>query len=219
MLDVLSITLIRRIHMARKKNLRITTPAGTAVWPRLNEPDKKFNKDGTYSVNLRLPKTDAEGLIDDMNAVLKTHIENISKENPKKKIEPAALPIKDVVDGDNNPTGEVDIKFKLNAVGLNGADRWEQRPALFDSTGKPLTETIGSGSTIKVGAEIVPYYTNMAGAGITLRMRAVQVLELTEFQKGDNFDSWSFSSEKGFVSSGEKTVPEAAEESEHGFDF
>ena len=36
----------------KKRNVRLTTDIGTALWPHLNEPDTKFDKDGSYSVNL-----------------------------------------------------------------------------------------------------------------------------------------------------------------------
>jgi len=207
--------------MRRKKNIRITTPVGVAQWPRLNEPDTKFNKDGTYSVSLRLSKEDAEPIQDTIRRVMSNHMDAIKKDSPKKKIKAAPIPIKDVMDQDDNPTGEVEIRFKMNAVGINGGDRWEQRPALFDSSGKPLTESIGGGSKIKVGAEVVPYFTAMAGAGVTLRLKAVQVIELIEYNKGDSFDSWEFSQEEGFVTSGEReaATASAGADEEDGFDF
>ena len=202
--------------MPRKKNTKITTPVGIAQWPRLNKPDTKFNKEGIYSVSLRLTREDSEPLVKLMNEILATHIDTL-----KKEVKQAPLPIKDVNDQDGSPTGEIEIKFKLNAVGLNGGDRWEQRPALFDSSGKPMTDDIGGGSKIKIGAEVVPYYTDMAGAGITLRLKAVQVIELVEYTKGDSFNSWEFTQEEGFVSTHEpEEVKETAEVTEaQGFDF
>ena len=149
-------------------------------------------------------------------------LEKQKKEQKGKKVKEAPLPIKDVEDEDGNPTGEVDIKFKLRAVGQYGGDTWEQRPALFDSAGKPCTENVGGGSTVKIGAAVIPYYTAMAGAGVTLRLKAVQVIELVEYSAGGGFDSWSFSKEEGFVSSGEKVevaTVDTEEEHESGYEF
>ena len=201
--------------MSKKKNVRITTPTGVAQWPRLNEPDTKFDKDGVYSVGLRLPKDDAGELISMISKVLDDFVTKIKKGNKTPKMAP--LPIKDVMDSEDNPTGEVEIKFKLRAVGGSGADRWEQRPSLFDSSGKPMTENIGGGSRIKVGAEVVPYNTAMAGAGVTLRLKAVQVIELVEYTKGDSFNAWEFSEENGFVSNAEPVSK--SDESGEGDDF
>lgn len=208
----------------RKRNVKITTPVGKAIWPHLNTPDTTFEKDGgIYAVTLRLPKSEASNLIEEITKVYKDNIKNLEKEKGKKP-KPASMPVKDSEDEDGNPTGEVDIKFKLKAVGKSGSDTWEQRPALFDSTGKPLTEVVGGGSTIKVGAEIIPYFTASVGAGVTLRLKAVQVIELVEYSTGGDFNAWSFEKEDGFVSKG-KEEPAMADpvssepEHESGYDF
>lgn len=211
----------------RKRNIKLTTPSGTAAWPHVNKPDFKFDKDGIYSINLRLSKGDAEEVVNTIKGVLKESVKSAEKDNKGKKVKVAALPIKDVEDEQGNPTGEIEIKFKLRAVGQSGGDSWEQKPALFDASGKPMTETVGSGSTCKVGCEVVPYYTAMAGAGVTLRLKAVQVLDLVEYSGGGNFDSWSFSKDdSGFVSTGVTSDTSTAsdntdEEDEHdsGYDF
>lgn len=201
----------------KKKNVQYTTPSGIAIWPRLNEPDTKFNKDGVYHVVLRLKAEKAEEMKDMMMEMLSDHIDKI-KEQKKGKIKVADLPIKDVYDDNDNPTGEVEIKFKMNAIGNNGGDRWEQRPALFDSKGRPMSENIGSGSKIRVGSEIIPYYSAAIGAGISLRLKAVQVIELVEYSSGGGFDAWKFSEEDGFVTEGVVTTS-SEEASESDFDF
>jgi hypothetical protein len=154
---------------------------------------------------------------DMMMEMLSDHIDKI-KEQKKGKIKVADLPIKDVYDDNNNPTGEVEIKFKMNAIGNNGGDRWEQRPVLFDSKGRPMNENIGSGSKIRVGSEIIPYYSAAIGAGISLRLKAVQVIELVEYSSGGGFDAWKFSEEDGFVTEGVVTTS-SEEASESDFDF
>lgn len=201
----------------KKKNVQYTTPTGTASWPRLNEPDTKFNKDGVYHVSLRLTQADSKEIKDMMSDMLAAHAEKVQEEK-RGKIKIADLPIKDVYDDDNNPTGDVEIKFKMNAIGQNGGDRWEQRPALFDSKGKPMNENIGSGSKIRVAAEIIPYYTAAVGAGISLRLKAVQVIELVEYSKAGSFDAWKFSEEDGFVTEGAATTS-SEETSDSDFDF
>jgi len=202
----------------KKRNERFTTEVGTAQWPHLNSPDTKFDKDGVYHVALRLTKEHSETLISKMETVVS---EFVSSGRAKSK-KMSAMPVKDVEDDNGHPTGEVEIKFKLKAVGQNGPDRWEQRPALFDAKGVPMTEQVGGGSQIKVGCEIVPYSTAMAGTGVTLRLKAVQVIKLVEYSKGDGFDSWAFSEEEGFVTDG-KTKQQTGESPEEthdsGFDF
>ena len=199
----------------KKRYTRFTTPVGTALWPHLNEPDTKFDKDGSYSVNLVLDKEEAMTISEKLSSVLEEFIASGESKSKKK----AALPIKEDMGQDGKPTGNYQIKFKLRAVGQSRGERWEQRPALFDSQGQPLSEHVGNGSKIKVGAEVVPYSTAMAGTGVTLRLKAVQVIELAS-TGGDNFDSWSFSKEEGFTTSGEqKEVTEEVEEGDGPFDF
>ena len=204
--------------MSYRKHKKITTPVGTAVFPRLNEPDTQYDKDGLYNVVLRLPSEEAEETIAAITEVFKENLKSVSKEKGK-KVKQAPLPIKNVEDEDGSPTGEVDIKFKLRAVGKKDGQSWEQRPALFDSSGKPCSENIGGGSTIKVGAEVVPYFTSSIGAVVTLRLKAVQVVNLVEFSSG-GFESWGFSEEEGFVSKGvEKSKESSVEEDEEDSDF
>jgi hypothetical protein len=199
----------------KKRYLRFTTPVGTALWPHLNEPDTKFDKDGSYSVNLVLNKEETENIKSKLSEVLQEFISSGESKTNKK----APLPIKEDKDQDGKPTGNYQIKFKLRAVGQSRGERWEQRPALFDSQLQPCTDVIGNGSRIKVGAEVVPYSTAMAGTGVSLRLKAVQVIELSN-GGGASADAWSFSKEDGFTTSGEqKEVTEEVEEGDGPFDF
>tara|TARA_R100001460_G_scaffold2262_7_gene7497 strand:+ start:2992 stop:3597 length:606 start_codon:yes stop_codon:yes gene_type:complete len=200
----------------KKRYVRFTTPVGTALWPHLNEPDTKFDKDGSYSVKLILNKEDTQNIKTKLSAVLEEFVSSGESKSNKK----APMPIKEDTDKDGKPTGDYQIKFKLRAVGQSRGERWEQRPALFDSQGQPCSDLIGNGSKIKVGAEVVPYSTAMAGTGVTLRLKAVQVIELSSVSGGDSFDSWSFSKEEGFTTSGDqKEVQEEIEEGDGPFDF
>ena len=79
-----------------KRNIRITSPSGKAVWPRVNEPDTKFDKDGIYSITLRLPTEEAEEMVGEITKVLATNLEKQKKEQKGKKVKEAPLPIKDV---------------------------------------------------------------------------------------------------------------------------
>ena len=200
----------------KKRHHRFTTPVGTALWPHLNEPDTKFDKDGNYSVNLVVTKPQAMEISEKLTEILEEFIASGESKSKKK----AKLPIKEDTDQEGQSTGNYQIKFKLRAVGQSRGERWEQRPALFDSQGQPLSEVIGSGSKIKVGAEVVPYSTAMAGTGVSLRLKAVQVIELQSQTSSDTFGSWQFSKEEGFTTSGEqKEVTEEVEEGDGPFDF
>lgn len=200
----------------KKRNVRLTTDIGTALWPHLNEPDTKYDKDGSYSVNLVLNKEGTEKVKVVMAQVLEEFI--ASGESTTKKS--AAVPIKEDTDKEGKPTGDYQIKFKLKAVGQSKGERWEQRPALFDSNGEPMSEVIGNGSKIAIGCEVVPYSTALAGTGVTLRLKAVFVIDLKAPGNGERFDSWSFDKQDGFKTDGEKKdAQEEVEEGDGPFDW
>lgn len=183
--------------MRKKKNVRLTTPKGTAIYPWLTEPNRKFNPAGDYGVTLRLSRADAGDFVDKLNEIFGEHYEATVKEK-KKKVKRSDLPIEDVVDDQGNDTGEIDIKFKLKAAYEYDGKTIQQRPTLIDANRGPLNgdERIGSGSTIRVGCEVFPYYVPSIGCGISLRCRVVQILELVEF--GGGISGFEFEDEEGF---------------------
>jgi hypothetical protein len=86
---------------------------------------------------------------------------------------------------------------------------------LFDAKGKPLSKDIkiGGGSKMKVSYEILPYYTAIAGAGISLRLKAVQVIDLVEYSSGGSGESYGFGKEDGYEAT-EETTNEFTDESQ-----
>jgi len=182
----------------KRKFVRITTPTGTAIYPRLTTPDTKFDKDGVYSVDLELDTSDKT--VADFLAVLKKTADSAyaaeCEKRGNKKLKRADLPIKDG-EGDM-----VRVKFKLKAKAGNEEKSWTQKPVLFDAQGTALKEApnVGSGSRIKVAFEVVPFFTAMVGAGVSLRMKAVQIIDLKEYTPGDRFDAYGFKADpNGFI--------------------
>lgn len=208
------------MNSTKKKFLKLTTPAGTAIWPRLSTPDMKFAKEGIghYKVTLRLRRGDdgVDELLGELDTMYANALEAgkaedqaLRKENAKwrakmsgKPTVEASRPYSDVLDPENNdaPTGEVDINFKMSSAFIdkkNGNRRVEKHVALFDGAGgkiDPASINIGMGSKIRVSFNPNPFWTQVAGAGISLRLLAVQVLDLVEFG-GGNAASHGFSSE------------------------
>ena len=72
----------------------------------------------------------------------------------------------------------------MKASGVNGKtkERFTQRPALFDSKKRPITNgtVIWGGSQMKVAYQLAPYYVPAIGAGVSARLKAVQILKLVE---------------------------------------
>ena len=179
----------------KKKAERFVSPKGTASYPYLTKPDTKFNPDGEYKVSLIVASDAASKVIDFLTEQHNAAVAKAKKESAGKRVKEGDLPFIE------NDDGTVTFKFKLKAkvTPKNGAP-FEQKPVLFDAKGKPLVGElkVGGGSTIKVSYEVVPYYTAIAGAGISLRLKAVQIIELKEYSGGSTADSYGFDEEEGF---------------------
>lgn len=184
----------------KKKAERFVSPKGTASYPYLTKPDTKFNPDGEYKVSLIVASDDASKVIDFLTEQHNAAVAKAKKESAGKRVKEGDLPFIE------NDDGTVTFKFKLKAkVTPKNGTPFEQKPALFDAKGKPLVGElkVGGGSIIRVSCEVVPYYTAIAGAGISLRLKAVQLIELKEYSGGSNADSYGFSEEEGFEANDE----------------
>lgn len=182
--------------MTKSKTPRYTTPAGTAQYPYLNKPDTKFNPEGEYKVNLEIAAEDAAEICTFLDEQLTAAVAKAKKENPGKKIKEGSAGYEL-----NEETGKVTLKFKLKAkVTTKSGDSWDQKPVIFDAKGKPITSppNIGGGTKCKVSYEVIPYYTAMVGAGISLRVKAVQIINLVEFTGGASAESYGFGEEDGY---------------------
>jgi hypothetical protein len=199
--------------MTKKAKLeRYVTPTGIAQYPHLTKPDTKFNPDGEYKVNLELSDPDAiatiTSFLDEQTA---NAIQKAKEENKGKKIKESDPPY--TVDEE---TGKCVVRFKLKAkVTPKTGEGWAQKPALFDAKGAPITGSIniGGGTKMKVSYECVPYYTAIAGAGVSLRVRAVQILELVEYGSA-GAGAFGFGEEDGYEAAPTATQNEFTDETE-----
>ena len=113
-------------------------------------------------------------------------------------------------------------KAKVNTK--SGTD-FEQRPKVFDAKGKIITKTLSvySGTKMKVAFQCVPNFTNMLGSGATLRLKAVQIIELVEGKKGNGDDTaeeqFCFSKEDGFEIKPESNNETSQSQEETSEDF
>ena len=198
----------------KKRNTRYVTAAGTAIYPYLTKPDTQFNPDGEYKVKLKLSpdaelkdsKGESRGTLQEfLDAMTGKSVAKAKQENPKKRIKEADAPY--TFDEDD---GSLLVNFKLKAkVKTKDGSEFEQAVALFDAKGKPFDgDEIWGGSTVKVSFEVVPFYTAMIGAGLTLRLKAAQIIEL---KKGgeQSADSFGFGEEDGYESTGQAQAEEA----------
>ena len=83
-------------------------------------------------------------------------------------------------DKDGNPTGKTLFVFKQKATATaKDGTKLTFKPALYDSRGNVIhPKDIGFGSVVRAAFEIVPYCNPSSGAGVQLRLRGVQIIEL-----------------------------------------
>lgn len=180
--------------------ITFTTPKGRAVWPKLSEPDTKWNADGEYSVTLAVPLKDAQGLMTQIDEVWDENYAYAKAEN-KKARESVHRPYSAEEDEDGNETGNILFKFKMKARVKSRATgkEIELTPKLFDATGAPCPGVnVGGGSTIRVNAKARGYYTGSIGAGVSLSLYGVQILDLKSFG-GATAAEMGFDKEDGYT--------------------
>lgn len=178
----------------------ITSPFGTSLWAHLIEPDTKFNPEGDFKINLKVPLKDAKPLMDQIVAAQEQALVTFKEE--AKADGKAAKVIDKIKLSDILPFEEDDededlivFKFKRKASFIN--DKGEQLHfdvPLVDATGKTIPEKSkenpGNGSLVRVMAELIPYNMATSGVGISLRLKKVQIRELVRFSSdGPGFDA------------------------------
>lgn len=194
------------------KPFKATTPKGMFKFPKLIEPDygtKDYpDPDGSYKVTLVLSQEDAQALIKDLEPEFEKAIEEGREAFAKlpvatrKKL--GELKVADfyseVYDKETeDPTGEIEFKFKAKASGKTKEGKeWSRTIPIFDAKGVPVKKlkSIWGGTIGKVCFSASPYFVAGQGtAGLSLRLEAVQIIQLA---KGGNRSAsdYGFSTEE-----------------------
>lgn len=201
--------------MAEKKAKRpsFTTPKGTFKFPRLNEPDTKFNSAGEFSVKLVLSKDEAQPLIDKLkplhDAANKAGKDAFKAMDAaaKKKAEKAGKKYTlngfytEEVDEDGEETGNIEFNFKRTASGTvkKTGKAWSVKSIpMFDAKGKVIKVNPWGGTVGKVSFSVSEYFIpGTLAAGIKLGLEGVQILELVEGGQ-KSAKSLGFGEEEGY---------------------
>lgn len=184
----------------KKRRERFTTPAGTALFPRLNTPDFKYKKEnGEYSVKLKLTAEQAGPIIAKINEETeKAYKAYCVRENRAKLKRSPNIPYKNEVDDNEKETGNVIFSFKLPGKVKSGktGEEFTLKPTLFNKAGERVEDEVWGGSTIQVSYEMRPYYTEGLGAGMTLRVVACRIVTLVTRGMGGTAESYGFEVEE-----------------------
>ena len=185
--------------MRNKTQARFTTPAGIAVWPHLNTPDRKFigeGDPGVFKTDLRIPREECQALLEQLESARDQWAE---QEGYTAK---APLPWKDELDESGDPTGNVLIRFKQKESIRVGGDIVPMRIRLVDAMKKPFDGVIGGGTEMRIAFNARGWNAT-SGYGITLHPAAVQVINFVEASSGDDLGDFDVE-EGGFVASDEE---------------
>ena len=178
--------------MVMTKNIKVSTPVGTAKWPFLNKPSTIFAP--AYKVDLVLPAKEAKPIIDKIKAVQ-------TDKAAGKNVKLAALPIETEFDNQGNKTGNVILKCKSTI-----SEHFDPKPVIFDSRCNKIDVAIGGGTKMKIALELYCWEAASLGVGVTLQPRAVKLIDLVEDTGnasaencGASADSYGFEEEDGYV--------------------
>lgn len=178
----------------KNQKVKFTTPVGKAVYPKLVEPDTKFDENGVFSCKLILSEEDYNYLNHKISEWLELEYERHCKEAGGKKLKRhASPPLR------KNDEGDFELYAKQVARRETSKGVLNFDVALFDSTGKKINDppNIGSGSKLRLSVEPHSWNSPMLGVGYTLRLRAAQVIELVEYSAGGSGAVYGFEAEEG----------------------
>ncbi len=201
------------------KRIKMSSPKGTAVWPHLNTPDKRFDDRGVYGVTLRVTDEngDATTFITALKKVFKEGYDAHKATLKKKQLKVAMMPWGAEDDDTGEPTGNLLFKFKTYAEYQYEGRTITNRIQLIDAKMNPVTAQVGGGSIIRVGFEPYVWHVPSMGVGMTLRLKMAQVLELVEYGGDNDVAEFGFTEEDGFV--GVETESKESGTTADDFDF
>jgi hypothetical protein len=198
--------------MSEQKRDQLTSPKGVAKWITINTPDTKFKDEGEYRVQLLLKGKDADDLKAKIDEAIRQSISDAkaNKDNAKHKSIKASqyTPYGEDIDKEGNKTGFTSFKFTAKASGVSKKTKkeWTFKPRVFDAKGNPMDISktqVWGGSTVKVAFEIVPYgvrqYSPTMGVGVSLKLAAVQIIDL-KTGTGKDAKAFGFGEEEGYTS-------------------
>ena len=155
-----------------------------ALWPRMNrtykfDPQEKrsvpcdaFDDGATYTIQFKMTEAQAKDLYKQMAAAYKAKRED---RWPDK----FPMPFKKEDDGT--------FSHKAKLKGAYGVEA-TRKPAQYDAAGVKLDDDflLTTGSTVNIAIAFTPYH-GAIGTGVSLRLRAVQVIELKPMEEQSPF--------------------------------
>ncbi len=176
-----------------KKKERLLSPVGAAryasvITPHVYKEGGQPKGDPYYTIDVLFKKDDplwapwAEAIVKRVRS-LPDIWDN--KAIPPVKL-PKRYPIKNVLDAEDKPTGELCVTF---------TSPLQYKPDVFDKYGRPVPGMVKIGNGSKVQVAYTPSEHGRGGGGLKLFLNAVFVIELLEFNS-NTAESYGFKVEK-----------------------
>lgn len=201
--------------MAKIKYPQIRTAKGIAVFPSVHKEatfkeNGKVVPTGKYECKIMLNDKDAQKMIAQLEKLWDDAMENPAKygvsESKMSKVSGSEPNLGFYEDKDGNTIFKTSCRTKWTDSA--GKERKIIVP-VFDAKAKPTSVEVSGGSTIKLQITLVPYVMSKTNYGVSLRLEAVQLLELKEWTKNP------FDEEEGYEGMDDREE-ETAEESQEG---
>lgn len=186
-----------------------TSPVGVSVWPKLVEPEVKFNPEGVFTVRLRFNEADEAAMVEQLTSLYDQAYAENCKTEKKAKLKKADFPWKAEVtkdeEGIETETGHLLFTYKMAASGKNKQGKpYTQKPGIFDGQGASMNGidglNIGGGSEMRVAFSVRAFYTAVIGSGISLKLKSAQITKLVSYGERSASD-YGFGAVEGAYSS------------------
>jgi hypothetical protein len=212
----------------KKVTETLVTPKGELVgFNAIATPSIKFNPDGVYNANILIAKEAGEQLEKTIKEVLTEQYKSYGKGSVKQPV----TRIKPYVTVEKNDDGEVTketpdsqdryiLKTSAKAkIKCKSGEVIDVKIPMYDAKGKPIKDIkLGEGSIVKLSLSL-DGYTIAGKTGVSIKLKACQVIDLVEYQGGGNAASYGFGEEEGFEASDSEDTDttETSDETEDDF--
>ncbi len=177
---------------------QITTPKGTAQYPKLRTPEYYEGAEVGYTIQMLFSQEDTDKLLSILDEELEA-AKGLSEFKGKKWTNARNGSRED-------KNGDTVFKFKTKSSYTTKAGETKQRVIpIFDAKGTPIKGDIGHGSVCRVRFTVNPYHKSANNCGLTLYLDAVQVIEFKE-PGGVSADKFGFTEEDGYTVTENATV-------------
>lgn len=176
--------------------VKLNTPVGIGQYAYLEVPDFEYNSAGDWKVKLFFDPADDDVTVmtDIMDSLMEKAMEYFTAQaktaKDKKKVRPSEnTPYYNETDDEDEPTGRIYINPKSIASGTTAeGEDWKREMPIFDAQGQKIEEKLNIGNGTKMCANLTlrAYYNKQSGVGISLRLGAIQIVDLKAFTGGIN---------------------------------